>query len=81
MQVFGAAQNYIDFVILHSYPIYDQTYYTWSSSNPNYQASPSLEPVSVPIVKRCLCRGACLRKTLGLTAHVGLQGPCTPAMT
>lgn len=73
MQVFGAAQNYIDFLIIHTYPIYDQTYYTYSSSNPNFQASPSLELLSA---RDCQALPApwCM-----LAPDHGFDGTCVPA--
>jgi len=39
-QVLGTAGEHIDFLALHSYPIYGQTYERYASSNPNMQARP-----------------------------------------
>ena len=39
MQIFAQGQNYIDYLILHSYPIWDQTYSYYSNANENFQAT------------------------------------------
>ena len=39
MQILQPYSKYIDFLVLHSYPIWGENYADYANSNPNYQAS------------------------------------------
>lgn len=39
-QIFSQAGTLIDFLVLHSYPIFYETYTQYSTLNPNFQAWP-----------------------------------------
>ena len=61
----GQNQNLIDFLVLHSYPIYSENYYDYSQSNPNFQARRMLE---LPILRASQsqpCSHCCYRASGG----------------
>lgn len=38
LQILPAYSKYIDFLVLHSYPIWNENYADYANSNPNFQA-------------------------------------------
>ena len=49
------SRSHIDFLILHTYPIWYETYTTYSTSNPNFQARQiaNPNPIAPPFCLSC----------------------------